>query len=209
MHHTSSQDVLTVRRLRLGVGVVGTALPVVLPVGFVLVTGDSRLLGSISGYYHTPMRDVFVGSMCAIGVFLISYRYRRFDDVLTSLAGVLAIMVALFPTSLDTVGALSRSDVLVGRVHGVAAAGLFALLAVISLFRFPMHGGGRVRNGVYRVCGAVILVAIVVALASVLLPESVRDAAKPVFWAEAVAVLAFGVAWLVKGESLFHRGAVP
>ena len=29
--------------------------------------------GSMSAYYHTGMRDIFVGTLCAIGVFLLIY----------------------------------------------------------------------------------------------------------------------------------------
>jgi len=32
---------------------------------------------TISDFYHTTYRDVFVGSLCAIGVFLVSYRGHR------------------------------------------------------------------------------------------------------------------------------------
>ncbi|MCM0675533.1 hypothetical protein NCC78_12645 [Micromonospora phytophila] len=206
------QDALTVRRLRLGIGVVGIALPIVLPVGNALLTDRFALLGSISGYYHTDMRDVFVGSMCAVGVFLIWYRYRRLDDLLGTIAGVLAIAVALFPTATDApAGSLSTIDVTIGRVHQVSAAALFVLLAVFCLWLFPMSGrraratrGTRVRNGVYRTCGIVILAAIALGVASNALPESVQDTLKPLFWCEAVAVFAFGVAWLVKGEAVFR-----
>ncbi|PZG02691.1 DUF998 domain-containing protein [Micromonospora deserti] len=209
------QDAMTVRRLRLGIGVVGIALPIVLTAGNALLTGRVTLLDSISGFYHTGMRDVFVGGMCAIGVFLICYRYRRLDDALSTVAGVLAVAVALFPTATDApAGTLTADDVIIGRVHQIAAAALFVLLAVFCLFRFPASEpsgaarGRRVRNGIYYACGGLILSAITLAVASNALPEATRDTLKPLFWCEAVAVLAFGAAWLVKGEELF-RAARP
>jgi hypothetical protein len=55
--------------------------------------------GSLSGFYYTHMRNLFVGSMCAVGVFLIAYYgHDRWDDRLTNVAGLAAICIALFPT---------------------------------------------------------------------------------------------------------------
>ncbi|MFG2058315.1 DUF998 domain-containing protein [Micromonospora sp. NPDC048930] len=208
------QDAVTVRRLRLGIGAVGTALPIVLLVGHIVVLRRFTLLDSLSGYYHTEMRDVFVGSLCAVGVFLISYRYRRPDDVLGTVAGVLAVAVALFPTTVGArPGTTSDTDRTVGVVHQIAAAVLFVLLAVFCLFLFTQAD----RVGVpprpaavrfYRACGLLILAAIVLALASTQLPADVRHTLKPVLWCETVAVFAFGAAWLAKSDALF-RAAEP
>lgn len=202
------QDAQTVRRLRLGVGIVGVALPVVLVVGHMLVSGRFALLSSLSAYYYTELRDVFVGSLCAIGVFLVSYRQRRVDDLLSTIAGGLAIVVALFPAATQQPGStITPNDVLVGRVHQVAAAALFVILAIFCIVLFPrpdpreVHG--RVRRRLYHACGGLILAAIAVAVASNALPDATHDVLRPLFWCEAVAVLAFGVAWFAKGEALF------
>ncbi len=206
------QDGQTVRRLRLGIGVVGVALPVVLVAGHTLVTGRLTLLSSLSAYYFTELRDVFVGSLCAIGVFLVSYRHRRLDDLLSTIAGALAIVVALFPAATQQPGsAITSGDVVVGRVHQVAAAALFVILALFCHVLFPRRDPGavhtRVRTGLYHACGGLILTAIAVGLASNALPESTRDVLRPLFWCETVAVLAFGVAWFAKGESMFGPAA--
>lgn len=207
---------VTVRRLRRGIGVVGIALPFVVTIGNALLAGRFTLLESISGAYHTGMRDIFVGSLCAIGVFLICYRYRRLDDVASSVAGALAIAVALFPTAAGAAATtVSSTDVLAGRVHQVCAAALFVILAGFCLLLFTRTEPGDaptpeklVRNRIYRVCGWLIVAAIVATVASTFLPESVQEAVKPVFWGETVAVLAFGVAWLVKGEAIIADGSL-
>ena len=55
--------------------------------------------GSLSGFYYTHMRNLFVGAMCAVGVFFAAYRgHDRWDDRFTNLAGLAAIFIALFPT---------------------------------------------------------------------------------------------------------------
>ncbi|MEU5723986.1 DUF998 domain-containing protein [Micromonospora sp. NPDC047738] len=204
------QDAVTVRHLRLGIGSVGIALPVVLVVGHLVVARRLTLLDSLSAYYHTEMRDVFVGSLCAVGVFLIAYRYRRPDDALGSVAGVLAIAVALFPTTVGApAGTTSHSDRTVGVVHQIAAAGLFLLLAVFCLFLFTRPdrvGVPPSRSAVrfHRLCGGLILLAITFALASTRLPADLRHTLKPVLWCETVAVFAFGAAWVAKSDALFR-----
>ena len=71
----------------------------------------------------------------------------------------------------------------------------------------------KMRNVWYRVCGWAILVCIALIGAYNLLQnfdKALYDrigGCKPVFWLEAGAVISFGVAWLVKGESFeFLRG---
>jgi FtsH-binding integral membrane protein len=55
---------------------------------------------SISGYYYTPSRNVFVGALVAIGVSLIAIKGSTDrEDILLNLAGVLAPIVAFVPTS--------------------------------------------------------------------------------------------------------------
>lgn len=212
--HRPPQDAVTVRQLRLGIGTVGIALPVGLIVGHLVATGRLTLLDSLSGYYHTEMRDVFVGAMCAIGVFLISYRYRWPDDALGTVTGLLAVMVALFPTTVGApVATVSGTDRAVAVVHQVAAAGLFVLLAGFCFFLFtrPDRAGVPPRRAAvafYRTCGGLILLAILLALASTRLPADVRHALKPVLWCETVAVVTFGVAWLAKSDALL-RASLP
>ncbi|MFF2658509.1 DUF998 domain-containing protein [Kitasatospora sp. NPDC058032] len=203
-----AQDVRTVRRLRLGIGLLGFLLPIVLPVGNSLTSARIALLDSMSASYYTHMRNVFVGGLCAIGVFLICYRHDRREDRLSSVAGVLAIGVALFPTEPPASVTAHPSGVqtVVGVLHLVFAAGLFGVLAYFCLRLFadsPATGGRRpARDRIYLVCGWVIVAGIgAVAVAGVL--HLARDWPLTVpYLGEAVSVFAFGVAWLVKAEAL-------
>ncbi|MDP8955506.1 MAG: hypothetical protein M3N24_00895 [Actinomycetota bacterium] len=55
---------------------------------------------SISAYYYTPVRAIFVGSLFAIGLALIVFKGRGSrDDFLLNLAGMLAPVVAVAPTT--------------------------------------------------------------------------------------------------------------
>ena len=55
---------------------------------------------SISAYYFTSAHGVFIAALCAIGTMLIVYKGSRdTEDVLLNLAGILAFVVAVVPTS--------------------------------------------------------------------------------------------------------------
>lgn len=192
--------------LRRAIGLIGLALPAVLIIGKVLVDGDS-LLGSISGYYYTDMRDVYVGSMCAIGVFLLSYRgYGPVDDIAGDIAAVAAIGLALFPTTPSD--APTRTDQIIGILHLVFAAAFFLTLAFFCLFLFTKTDREQPsrrkvqRNQVYVVSGLIILVSLVLIVLASLLPNTVTGSLHPALWLESVATLAFGLAWLTKGEAI-------
>jgi hypothetical protein len=55
---------------------------------------------SISAYYYTPVRAIFVGCMMAVGLALIVYKGRsRGEDPCLNFAGMLAPVVAIVPTT--------------------------------------------------------------------------------------------------------------
>jgi hypothetical protein len=194
---------LTLRKL---IGIIGIALPFVLVIGKFLLESPG-IESSISAYYYTVMRDVFVGSLCAIATFLIAYRgYARTDNRATNAAGGFALGVALFPTSPE-MNPTSQS-LQIGSWHLFFAASFFITLAFISLVLFRKSNDPsptprkRQRNWVYAACGYVILACI----ASIVVVNLVSNEAilqlDPVFWLEAIAVIAFGISWLTKGEGL-------
>lgn len=53
---------------------------------------------SISGYYYTPARAVFVGALVAVGVSLIVIKGDGLEDFFLNVAGMLAPVVAFVPT---------------------------------------------------------------------------------------------------------------
>lgn len=198
--------VLSYLSLRRAVGLIGIALPFVLALGEFLFD-DWGLRGSVSNYYYSSMGDVFVGSLCAIAVFLMSYRgYERRDDFAGNLACIFALGVALFPTEPEA-GATARQN-LVGALHLVFAAGLLLTLAYFSLALFRLTSPHPTpqklqRNKVYTVCGYTILACVALCAVVKLLPgNALLLKFSPVFWLEAVAVVAFGVSWLTKGEAI-------
>ena len=201
------EAVLSYIGLRRAIGGIGIALPFVLVIGNLLLTGEG-LRSSLSSYYYTGMRDIFVGSLCAVGVFLFCYRYDRADDLMANIAGASAIGVALLPTR-PTVPT-SMTQIVVGWVHLTFAAVFFALLAWFCLVPFTRDDGAptprkMVRNTVYRACGIVILACLVLAAVNgILVPPAVANWLHGLFWLESLAALAFGVAWFVKGDTVLR-----
>ena len=114
-----------------------------------------------------------------------------------------------FPTTPDMAATPPR-DKLIGAVHLSFAALLFLTLAYFSIVLFTKTASGknptpqkRKRNTVYRISGYAILACILL-IALVSLPSIQPLVARlaPKFWLEAVAIVAFGVSWLVKGETI-------
>lgn len=191
--------------LRRAIGLIGLALPFVLIFGKQLVQGGD-LIGSLSGYYYSDLRDVFVGAMCAAGVFLLAYYGHDYvDNIASTVAGLGAIGLALFPTTPG--GNATSWDQTAGVLHLVFAAVFFLSLAYFCLRLFPHDGEQPPGVGVvYRLCGVVILAA----LALIVVTSRLRLAPEmhPALWLESAAVWAFGVAWLVKGGTLTPK-SVP
>jgi hypothetical protein len=80
-------------------GLLALAFPILLwPLGAQFLGTSLQI--SMSAYYHTDLRDVFVGILVAIGTFLILYKgFSRREDWALNIAGISAIGIAIFPTS--------------------------------------------------------------------------------------------------------------
>lgn len=195
--------------LRTAIGVLGCLFPFVLSLGAALVF-QRGIQESISAYYYTGMRDVFVGILCAIGVFLLSYHgYERADDIAGDLGCAFAVGVALFPTT--PANGATGEEKIIGGLHLAFASLFFLTLAYMSLCLFTKSDQEQPkkkklqRNRVYRICGYTMVLCLVLIAVEGLLPKELRqslDRLDPKFWLESAAVFAFGVSWLTKGEAI-------
>ena len=210
----TDQRVISYLALRKAIGLIGILLPFVLAGAYMLVVSKIIVRASISDYYYTAMRNVLVGDLCAIGVFLFAYRgYNRWDNLFTNAAGIFAIGVAFCPTAPPDPSPLATAA---GYAHLAFAGLLFSMLAVIALFLFTKTDcpgqrprEKRSRDVVYRACGGVIVACLaLVPVGSFVLGAAVAQY-QPLFWLEAVAVVAFGIAWLVKGQAILKDPAGP
>lgn len=216
-HHTRNDYVLSFYRVRQALGLLGLAFPLLLFLGGLLA--ESSLPPSISDYYHSTLRDIYVGTLFAIGVFLVSYRGHpretgdlMSDNLAASLAGIGAFGLALFPNRLLEGFHPNVSQVALGEGwaqvgHFTSALLFLGAMAWLCLGRFA-RTSKPARRRVYRFCGYSILVfGVLATIASVLRaagPEGARQwilSSGVIFWCEAMGIWAFGLAWLTKGQA--------
>lgn len=198
--------------LRKSIGILGIAFPFILIAGTILIGKCDQIQHSISHFYYTIMGDVFVGMLCSVSIFLITYKgYDKKDDIATNLAGLFALSTAFFPTSQNTdqycvLLELKENSIRIA-CHYISAGLFFIILSYISFFLFTKTSGNITaqkitRNKIYRCCGVIIIFALLLIGINYNIPglESKLEILKPVFWLESIALIAFGVSWLVKGE---------
>jgi hypothetical protein len=199
--------VLSYLALRKAVGGVALALPFALAIPCWFLQNHA-IESSISSYYYTEMRNLFVGSLCAISMFMLCARgYDIKDEIAGLFSSLCALGVAFFPTTPDFYSTPHQRDI--GTVHYVFAALLFSTLAYFCLVLFKMTAANKTmtpqkiqRNRIYTVCGYVIIASILlmVILKYFHVSHLVGNVG-PVFCFESTALIAFGVAWLIKGET--------
>lgn len=178
--------------MRTVIGAIGVALPILLFAGDAFwLTGTWRARGSLSACYHSGMRDVFVGSLIVTGIFLITYKVfdHTLDNTLSTVAGVAALGVALFPTSRPPTATVPPTplEVHLGEGHVAvvhySCAGVFIVLLGVMCVIFGVREGKRTRQRVGR-----------------------QARLSPTFWRwfhwETGTVFAFGVSWFMKGMEL-------
>lgn len=186
---------------------------------FVLIASSKLLFGtelqiSLSHYYHTGVRDIFVGILFLMGAFLIFYKGYNdvsFDEWLSTAAGVCAIGTALFPTF--TSPKATRDELIIGYIHFGFALTFLVILGLFVLIYFRRSFGAVCqeklrRNKIYTVCGWLIFASVACIIVILCLPTHTQVAIneyKPVLFLETIAIVSFGVAWLIKGEWLFTK----
>ncbi len=132
-------------RIRVFAGLLGFVLPLWLIIGDKVFSKSSATVrDSLSAYYHSGMRDTFVGILVATGVCLVAYRITDKGDrrnVVSSFAGLWAIAVAFFPTGIpedDKSVELTElqkyfGEDFVSNIHGTSAFLLIGALCVMSI----------------------------------------------------------------------------
>lgn len=194
--------------LRKAVGWIGILLPFALMIGLFLLFRGERIQDSISQYYYSKMRNVLVGALCSIALFLFFYRgydnwkNLNWDRIITNAGGILAIGIAFFPTTEK-----GPTD-LIGSIHLICASLFFILLACYSMFVFTRKAPTPtkqklVRNTIYFVCGIIMIISLIAILVYFKFFETEESQSSFVFWGETVALIAFGISWLTKGGALY------
>jgi hypothetical protein len=200
---------LTLRKM---IGILGFTFPIILLSGTLVFGGYNEIQGSISNYYYTNMRDVFVGVLCAVALFLFSYRGYTIDNIVGNLGCLFALGIVFFPCKPDNPAPDYKA--FTGYLHLASAALFFAVLIFFSLFLFtrtkkvrPLSIQKKQRNRVFRVCGYTMLCSIIMIALYLFIFEKYYPRLKsfdPVFWFESIALFAFGISWLTKGQFILR-----
>lgn len=218
-------EIISYYTMRKAIGILGITLPLILLTGSSLFGGCEEVHGSISTYYHTNMRNIFVGFNCAVALFLFAYRGHDWRDNFAGYLGCICVLgVAFLPCNLSTPDQpclipVSEQNPMVGKLHNLSALGYFVVLIVYALFLFPkthmdwvtgekkfMGRQKKRRNVIYYFCGGIMTASLLLIIAYMgflgnLYPDLKR--LDPVFWLESIMLISFGISWLTKGQLFF------
>jgi Ca2+/Na+ antiporter len=144
------------------------------------------------------MRSYFVGFLFAVGAILFANKgYSRREDILLNIAGVSALVIALFPMPWT-----GKPRVLYW-VHGTAAIIFF--LAIASVAAFCSHATVRLINDptqrkVYMGAYWFLAVSMFAApVAAYILNVNFLRRDNAIYWVEFCGIWAFAAYWIVKG----------
>ncbi len=218
-----NNDLFSYRRLRRAIGYLGVFLPIVLVVLSLFSFFNTVIQPSISDYYYTNLRDIFTCTLGAVGLFMIRYKGHgnptiwKNDQLLTNIAGFMAIGVALIPVNPEydhqkIYTLIPITADWIGWLHYFFAAllfGIFALLA-INVFTIGQNTNEHIpvsrlnENNIYRFCGYAIIILMLLVPVS----ENLRLFPYSTLVLEALALFLFGTAWLIKGRALGDEGKI-
>ena len=185
-------------------GGLGMLLPVISIIGglFVRNKPESWWYSISVTYYITPALPIILGA-CAI--FLLCYRsYEKIDTIINVLSGIFAFGVVLFPCEnpygVEYVGYFQIPVAVSAVIHSASAMLLFALLAFNIGWLFT-RGQNQLDNKIYKVCAwSMIVIMAIFVILSIVRGCGVNIPNYLTMIVEAVLLLIFGFAWLVKGQ---------
>lgn len=162
---------------------------------------------SISAYYYhenntgLPMRDLFIGSLCAMGLLLIAYQgYRDAENVALNIGGGALICVAMFPMEPPS-GEKSWVD----KVHYLSAVVFYISLIYVVWFRAhdTLQDISEKRRFTYKTLyrlSGLLMTCVVISSIVFYFVNRADNAAYPMWllWAEFFGVFAFLLFWSVK-----------
>jgi hypothetical protein len=203
--------------LRWLVGLLGMLLPFFLWLFLFFHSGTLKPLDSISHYFYTRVGSVFIIIVSLLAIFLLVYKgYELIDYLLSSAAGICALLLLYFPTN-NIIGDCNcvitvLDDNEIRKFFHLAMAGIFlGCLTLMSIFlftkkendkkglRMPSFGG---ENNIFIICGVLMILSMLMIFTNCfgLFTLDEFNQLNLTFWGEVVALEAFGFAWFVKGN---------
>jgi hypothetical protein len=190
--------------LCVGIALIGILFPLILWFGGLII--GVQLQGSISAYYHTPMRNIFVGSLFSIGTFLYLYKgFSTQENIALNFAGIFALCVALLPTS--AIVDLKCDTFTAPYLHGVSALLFFIIIAYVCIFRSKdtlavISAGSPRRNFYERLYKILGILMIFLPFLSALLLHLLGETHSIVFFVEFAGVWVFSAYWIFKSREI-------
>ena len=139
MSETHEGNVLTTYR-SLRVAMIPLLLILVVAPALETMRGQFCVLGSISAYFHTPVRGAFVFALAGLGACLIAYKGNDpVEDVLLNFAGFMAFLVALVPTTVDTTCVAKYGNVVADTSTADAVRNNVLTLILMSLVAIALN----------------------------------------------------------------------
>jgi quinol-cytochrome oxidoreductase complex cytochrome b subunit len=214
------QEVQAIASRTINLVIGGLALllgPVLMAIGSMIPADDAGTTGfapSISAYYsyNFVTRNVFVGCMSAVGLLMLCYRgwYLK-SAAIDRLIGLTGCVASLAIANLPC---CEKLPPWYKWGHGTGAFVLFFSLAALLIFRFTDRTEDEdertffywktLRNLVYRVCGAGIIVTSVTSGILTRIQKMAGIEPKPdaLLIVELVCLTLFGIGWLTKSRYL-------
>lgn len=193
---------MTMRKI---VGILGVSLgPLAILFGVLLGTGEIEK--NFSSYYLTNVRDLLVGVLFFTGSFLIAYKgYDKHDNITTTIAGISAIGVGIFPIEATIPNNLFNLNTFwASALHLLTAIVFFVSLAYMSYFRFTktdqksLSKEKKMRNLIYKICSITIVLSLI--FGGIHMFFDFFDGG-PIFvnLLQNLMLISFGVSWFIKG----------
>ena len=196
--------------LRKLIGLIGILMPCALLAYTLLDPECNIVLKSISAYYHSKAGHIFSACSLVIGVVIWNTIKYPEDKWLYRLAAVLAIIIGFVPNCQDGSigGCIIRQNKIdwINWIHLGSAIIFFVLLSYLVYFRFTKSEDAEIsyakqnRNRVFRICGIVMMVTMVLIAISATIMKGKWDSLRPIFVGETIMLFAFSYAWLIKGQ---------
>lgn len=223
-HPADSPYILSYFAMRRAAGYIGLALPLVVFLFDQYISKYHCIPSSISASYYTGARNFFIGSLSAVGVFLICSIGYKPDKPFSLFAGAMAFLVAFCPTTPDLGCQIPNPGPPFQHshyVHTFAATALFLTFAYFCLFLFtrsacnPNKSGPQLsglppqkqkRNAFFIFSGCVMVAAMLYYAIRSYLPNPPDHLLLIIEW---ICLWAFGSAWLVKGQLIFADADTP
>ncbi len=144
--------------LRLILGILALALPIILPLTMFLLGAGQVFEGSISAYYYTEVKWLYMIILILFGLTCCWYALSsRRNQPIIALTGVSCLLIVFFPTT----GPGGPTSPWINTIHMVSAVAYFALLgwmirSVINLpLPFPLLT--KIGTGIWIVLAALVI----------------------------------------------------